>query len=468
VRAKNSRLLKSSDILFYFGTIILAGTLIYWIVQQGSLLEYKKLLFLHPLPGVQASHAVNTSGTLVILIQTVTILIATRIVGYAMARIGQPSVIGEIIAGIILGPSLLGQLFPAAEAFLFPKESMFNLQMLGQLGLILFMFVIGTELDLSLIRRQARAAIIISHSSIIVPFTIGLAIAYFLYPRFAPQDISFLSFALFMGISVSITAFPVLARILQERRLTGTPIGTMAITCAATDDVTAWCLLAIVVAIVKTRSTGNAVYTIALAAGFVLLMLLAVRPLLKRLLRDNGGAMSRNSMAVLFVLLLFSACVAEYIGIHALFGAFLAGVVVPHNIDLKKSIVDKIEYVSVILLLPLFFAFSGLRTSIGLLNDGQLWLICLFITLMAVLGKFGGTALAARFVGQSTRDSLALGALMNTRGLVELVVLNIGYDLGVFPPVIFTMMVLMALITTFMTAPSLDLINRMTKPKKAI
>ena len=452
-----------SDLLFYFLMIGVAGFTFFWIMQQGSVLEYKKISFLHAAPGAP-SHAGSTPGSLVVLIlQIAVILVFTKFLGYFLAKVGQPSVIGEIIGGIVLGPSVLGYFFPSAEEFLFPQNSMFNLQILGQIGLILFMFVIGTELDLSIVRKQARAAIIISHSSIIVPFTLGLGAAYFLYGRFASPAISFLSFALFIGIAVSITAFPVLARIIQERGLTGSRVGAMAITCAATDDITAWCLLAIVVAVVKTGSLGNSVYTIVLALGYVLLMMLVIRPLLKKLLTPSGGsdAISKNMMALMFVLLLCSAYVAESIGIHALFGAFLAGVIMPANVNFRRNVVDKIEYVSVILLLPLFFVFSGLRTRIGLLNDPHLWIICLSIILMAIVGKFGGTTLAAAFVGQNLKDSLALGALMNTRGLMELIVLNIGYDLGVLPPAIFTMMVLMALVTTFMTCPILNLIDRM-------
>jgi Kef-type K+ transport system membrane component KefB len=406
--------------------------------------------------------AALSDGLSLILVQIVVILAVTRTVGFFLTRIGQPSVVGEIIGGIILGPSLLGRIFPAAEAKLFPPDSLFNLQMLGQVGLILFMFVVGMEIDLPTLRKQTRAAIIIGHASIIFPFLLGLAGGYWLYPALAPPGISLLSWELFIGISVSITAFPVLARILQERGLTRDRTGVLAITCAAMVDVVSWCILAAVVAIVKAQSAWNTIFTMIFAAGFVLIMLLGVRPLLGRLLADEGrrGAVGKSPMVILFGLLLISATIAQLIGIHALFGAFLAGVVVPSNQHLRKSLVERTEYVSLILLLPLFFAYSGLRTQIGLLSGGGMWVTCLMITAGAIVGKFGGTALAARIMGENWKDSFTLGALMNTRGLVELVALNIGYDLGVLSPGVFTMLVIMALLTTFMTCPMLDLINR--------
>jgi Kef-type K+ transport system membrane component KefB len=379
-------------------------------------------------------YSMHTGGLLLILVQIAVILVVTRVVGYFLGKIGQPPVIGEIIGGTIL----------------------------GHVGLVLFMFVVGTEIDLSVVRKRARAVIVICQSSIVVPFLLGLAGGYWLYRELAPPGVSFLSWELFIGISVSITAFPVLARILRERGLSGSKAGILALTCAALDDVLSWCMLAVVVAIVKAQSACGSIYTIAFAIVFVSLMLIVVRPLLRKWLAAEGeqGEVKRGTMVILFLLLLVSSSLAELIGIHALFGAFLAGVVVPQNQNFRKSIVDKVEHVSVILLMPLFFAFSGLRTQIGLLSGDGMWVTCLLVTLGAIVGKFGSTALAARLVGENMKDSCTLGALMNTRGLIELVVLNIGYDLGVLPPNVFTMMVLMALITTFLTCPALDLINR--------
>jgi Kef-type K+ transport system membrane component KefB len=311
--------------------------------------------------------------------------------------------------------------------------------------------------------------VVVSHASIIFPFTLGFGLSYFLYLKFVPPTIQFLSFGLFMGIAMSITAFPVLARIVQERGLNKTRVGALAITCAAADDITAWCLLAMVIAIVKAGSILSALYTIAMAAVYVGLMLRMVRPFLRKVgeVYADRESLSKPIVAMFFLVLLGSAYISEVIGIHALFGAFLAGVIMPPNVRFRAIFIDKVEDVAVVLLLPLFFVYTGLRTEIGLLNNVGLWKVCAAIVAVAVAGKFLGSALAARFVGQSWRDSLMLGALMNTRGLMELVVLNIGYDLGVIGPEIFAMMVIMALVTTFMTGPTLDLIDRFFPARNA-
>jgi Kef-type K+ transport system membrane component KefB len=290
---------------------------------------------------------------------------------------------------------------------------------------------------------------------------LGVALAYYIYHEYAPANITFLSFALFMGISMSITAFPVLARILQEKGLTRSPLGAMALTCAAADDLTAWCILAAVIALVKSGSSFSVLYTIALAIVYVLIMLKMVRPFLERLssIYDTREKKRTPIIALLFVILIVSSYITNIIGIHALFGAFMAGVIMPSSFSFRKIVIDKIEDVSIILLLPLFFVITGLRTEIGLINQGHLWITFGWILLVAVAGKFGGSALAARMVGQSWKDSLSIGVLMNTRGLMQLIVLNIGYDLGILTPEIFAMMVLMALVTTFMTGPAMDLIN---------
>jgi Kef-type K+ transport system membrane component KefB len=323
------------------------------------------------------------------------------------------------------------------------------------------MFVIGMEVDISVIRKQAYDAVIISHASIIIPYTLGMGLSFFLYQQFAPQHISFLSFALFMGIAMSITAFPVLARIIQERGITKTKLGVMALTCAASDDVTAWCILAVLIAIIKAGSSVSALFTIGLVIFYIAIMLIVVRPALQKLyiVYEKNKMMSKAMMAIVFILLLLSAYATETIGIHALFGSFMAGMIMPHDSSFRKIIIDKIEDISIVLLLPLFFVFTGLRTQIGLLNKGFLWAACGWILLVAVMGKFGGSAIAAKVVGQTWKNSLSIGALMNTRGLMELIVLNIGYDLGILSPEIFAMMVLMALITTFMTNPALNFIN---------
>jgi Kef-type K+ transport system membrane component KefB len=288
-----------------------------------------------------------------------------------------------------------------------------------------------------------------------------MSLAYFLYNKYAPPGISFLSFALFMGIAMSITAFPVLARILQEKGLTRSKLGAMALTCAAVDDLTAWCILAAVIALAKSESSISVLYTIGLAVAYILLMLKVVRPVLERLENVYANHEKKRTpiIALLFIILIMSSYTTSIIGIHSLFGAFIAGVIMPSGFSFRKIIIDKIEDVSLVLLLPLFFVITGLRTQIGLLNEAHLWVTFGWILLVAVSGKFGGSALAARMVGRSWKDSLSIGVLMNTRGLMELIVLNIGYDLGILSPEIFSMMVLMALVTTIMTGPSLDLIN---------
>jgi Kef-type K+ transport system membrane component KefB len=397
-----------------------------------------------------------------LLIQIVVIVFSSKLLGSLVRRIGQPMVIGEVIAGILLGPSVLGHFFPGVSQFIFQPASLPNLNFLSQLGLILFMFIIGLELDIQLLKHKAHTALVVSHASIIIPFAMGVSLAYFMYATYAPAHISFIAFGLFMGIAMSITAFPVLARILHERGLTKTALGSLAITCAAADDVTAWCILAAVIAVVKAGSAISAIFTVLVSFVYVVAMLKIVRPWLVHVETryPSTERLNRTFAVVAFVILFLSALATELIGIHALFGAFLAGASMPAHAHFRKMLTSRIEDVSLVILLPLFFAFTGLKTQIGLLNDGMSWLVCGLIILVAVAGKFGGSALAAKFTGQTWSDSFAIGALMNTRGLMELIVLNLGYDLGVLSPTVFTMMVLMALITTFMTAPALFWIER--------
>ncbi|HEX7583069.1 MAG TPA: cation:proton antiporter, partial [Prolixibacteraceae bacterium] len=403
----------------------------------------------------------------ILLAQIITIIIVARILGWICSKIGQPTVIGEIIAGIVLGPSLVGMYFPEFSKALFPVQSLGNLQFLSQIGLILFMFMVGMELDLKALKNRAHEAVVISHASIIVPFALGMGLAYFIYQTFAPAGAQFLSFGLFIGIAMSITAFPVLARIVQERGIHKTHLGAIVITCAATDDITAWSLLAAVIAIVKAGSFVSSLYTIVIAVGYVFLMIKVIGPFLKRVgdLYPSRENMSKQVVAIFFLTLIISAYATELIGIHALFGAFMAGTIMPDSKKFRNMFIEKVEDVALVLLLPLFFVFTGLRTEIGLLNEPYLWKVTGLIILVAVVGKFLGSALAAKFVGQNWRDSLTIGALMNTRGLVELVVLNIGYDLGILSPKVFSMMVIMALVTTFMTGPALDLIARIFRQK---
>jgi Kef-type K+ transport system membrane component KefB len=458
--------------LLYPVIIGIFGCLIWFIINKGAHLPVKggqataPVAIATPAAAAHAGawdqwlHALQHPLAL-LLLQIIVIVLVARLFGRLAQFIKQPAVVGEIIAGICLGPSLLGWIWPGSSQFLFPAESLKSLQFLSQIGLAFFMFIVGMELDAGKVKHKAHDAIMISHSSIVFPFFLGVLLAYYMFPSFAPVHVSFLSFALFMGIAMSITAFPVLARIVQERKLTGTPLGTLAITCAAADDITAWCMLAAVVAIAKASSLLGTLITLCAALLLVAIMMYLVKPwLAKKLQQFTTGNKSKAAVALVFLVVLMSAWIAEVIGIHALFGAFLAGVIMPADSTVKDLLADKVEDVSVLLLLPIFFAFTGLRTQIGLLDHAQLWAMFGLIMLVAVGGKLGGSTLTAKLMGQSWTDALAIGALMNTRGLMELIVLNLGYDLGILSPQIFAMLVLMALATTFMTGPLLDLVKR--------
>ncbi len=395
-----------------------------------------------------------------LLIQLIVIVAVARLFGWLATRLGQPSVIGEMLAGVILGPSLVGWLWVDFFQFVFPATSLGPLRLFSQIGVCLFMFVIGMELDVGHLKHQARTAVLVSQVSIIFPFLLGLVLSLFLYSTMAGPRASFVVFALFIGIAVSITAFPVLARILEDRGLTKTPLGSTALVCAATDDVTAWGLLAVVAAMAQAKSISSAVFSIGLVVLFVAVMLFVIKPLLPRLLErtaPSGDSLGKGVMAAVLVFLMGSALVTDVMGVHAIFGAFLAGIVMPGRRELREFLRIRLENFSSVFLLPLFFAFTGLRTQFGLLADDSDWLLCLGIILLATVGKLGGAMLTARLTGVNWIDSFALGALMNTRGLVELIALNIGYDLGIISPRIFTMLVIMALVTTAMTGPLLSL-----------
>ena len=392
------------------------------------------------------------------LVQVAVIVTASRLVGLVTRRAGQPLVIAEIIAGIMLGPSLFGWAAPGAYGDLFPAASLGVVRMVSQLGLVLFMFLVGLELDPRMLRGRSHTSVAISHSSIVVPFLLGVAVAVWIHARYADPQVSLTSFALFLGAAMSITAFPVLARILSERGLLRTRMGAITIACAAVDDVTAWCILAFVVATSRATGLDGALLTTASALAFIVAMVVLVRPLLARVGRRiaTPEAMTQNVVALTLVLVLASSWATERIGIHALFGAFLFGAILPKDGGFARALAEKLEDVVVVVLLPLFFALSGLRTEIGLLDSSQDWLVCAVIIVAACVGKFGGSAVAARLTGLSWRESSALGVLMNTRGLMELIVLNIGLDLGVISPTVFSMMVLMALVTTFVASPLLQ------------
>lgn len=394
-----------------------------------------------------------------LLVQIIVILVAARAVGSLFRHFHQPRVMGEMLAGILLGPSVFGGLLPGVSAAVFPSQSLDALNALSQIGLLVFMFLVGLEFDSQTLSGRGHVAVVTSHVSIIVPFIMGAVLALFLHTPLAPQGVPLLHFALFIGTAMSITAFPVLARIITEGKLLKTQVGALAIVCAAVDDVTAWCILAGVLFLVRASDAAIPFWlTLGGTLTYITFVLVVVRPLARRFVTvyRQRGALTQDILALVLVLTLISGWLTETLGIHALFGAFLFGAVLPKDHDFVHALMSRLEDLTVVLLLPLFFAFTGLRTSIGLLNTGSLWLYCAGIIIVAILGKFGGATLSARYFGMSWREAGALGILMNTRGLIELVILNIGLDIGVLSPTIFTMMVLMALVTTFMTTPLLD------------
>ena len=455
-------------LFIYIAVTLVFGAGIYYALERGKRLEAER-----PMPAVEASvpqPAAATGGVLetlrhplpLLLLQLITIVLTARLLGALFHRIGQPPVIGEIVAGILLGPSLLGAVAPGVSAFLFAPSSTGLLKLFAEIGVLLFLFAVGLELDVARLRHQAYTAVVVSHASIVVPYFLGVALSLFLYRDLAPAGVRFVPFALFMGIAMSITAFPVLVRILRERGMANTQLGNTAITCAAVDDVTAWSLLAMVVAIAGARGVWAATITIVLTIAFILVLLFVVGPVFRRLMgpqadREEPG---KTALAAVLVFFLASALATELIGIHALFGAFLAGVVMPRQRRFRAYLAQRLEEFASVFLLPIFFAFTGLRTRIGLLNDAESWLLCGLIILVATLGKLGGSMLAARLTGVAWPDAFALGALMNSRGLMELIALNVGYELGILSPRIFAMMVLMALVTTFATGPLLSLADR--------
>ena len=469
--------------LFYGLMLLVFGALIWGVMClgerfDGTMVEAPVVGVTHDLHADQPTAAENLTAfelfwqsmkthlshpLPLLLLQIISILIAVRIFSFLFKYLGQPGVIGEICAGIVLGPSVLGYFFPEAFTFLFSPDSLEPLNIISQIGLVLFMFIIGMELDLSILRKKASETLVISHASIIVPFFLGVVLSYFVFPEFGASHTTFLPFALFVGISVSITAFPVLARIIQERNLGKTPMGMLAIASAANNDITAWCLLAAIIAIAKAGSVASAGFTLLASVAYVLFMFLAVRPFMKKIgdIYHSQEVVNKTLVAFIFLVLILSSYITEVLGIHALFGAFVAGVIMPDNISFRRVMTEKVEDVALVLFLPLFFVFTGLRTEIGLLNTPYLWAVCGLFIAVSIVGKLCGAAFSARFVGESWKDSLSIGVLMNTRGLMELIVLNIGYEMGILPSSIYVIFVIMALFTTFMATPSLMLIEKL-------
>jgi Kef-type K+ transport system membrane component KefB len=437
-----------------YGALVLGAVAFFLIIRR-----YGESLVASPPESRDLANGLAAGGTSDVLwhllIALTVVVIAGRLLGRLFAFFSQPPVIGEVIGGILLGPSLLGQISPEAYLYILPPTVAPFLGIVAQLGVILYMFLVGLELNPDMLRGQVHATVATSHASIVLPFVLGSALALYLYPRFSTSDVPFTNFALFLGVAMSITAFPVLARILSDRQMTRTRLGVVALTCAAVDDVTAWCLLAFVVGVVQAQAE-SALLIALLTLGFIGFMFVAVRPLAARMTRTGDLEPSQGAIAFSLVCVLISALTTEAIGVHAIFGAFLFGAVIPHDSTLARALKRSLENMVTILLLPAFFAFTGMRTQIGLLSTWYEWAICALIVAVAVTGKFGGTLVAARATGLNWRDAAGLGILMNTRGLMELIVLNIGLDLGVISPTLFTMMVLMALVTTIATTPILQ------------
>lgn len=394
-----------------------------------------------------------------VLLALVAILVVARLLGAVFRRIHQPPVVGEIIAGILLGPSLLGRIVPHASAQLFPAAVLPFLSVVAQIGVILYMFLVGVELDIKLLKERANVSLGVSQASIVTPFVLGSALALWVYPVLATGNISFTQFALFMGVAMSVTAFPVLARILTDRNMQKSQLGTLALGCAAASDVEAWCLLAFVVSVARAQP-GKALITLELTAAFIALVFAIARPAALWMVRTQSkvGETTRGAVVGVCVALLLAALATAWIGIHALFGAFLVGLVIPHDSRFAADIRAKLEDSVVVVLLPAFFAFTGLRTQVAFVHGRQNWLILAAIIAVASFGKIGGSFLAGRVAGLTNKAAWALGILMNTRGLMELIVLNIGLDLGVISPTLFAMLVLMAVVTTVATTPMLALI----------
>ena len=402
---------------------------------------------------------------LIFLLQIIVILLVVRALSMIFGFLKQPIVVIEMIAGICLGPSLLGKFLPNLQAQLFPIESLSILKILSEMGLIFFLFTTGLEFDWKSIKNKGNVALTVSFISISFSFLIGLLLAHFLLSLNSYSYMNNFSFYLFIGISLSITAFPVLARILKEKNLTNTKIGQLCIASAAIDDVTAWFLLAIILAISNSAGIGDVIYLLI----YILIFIFFVSSILTKIISSTYVQKKLNILteerrfSLLIIAILISAVCTEKIGIHSLFGGFLAGVFIPITPERKELIKNKINPFLSAFFIPLFFVITGLRTKIFILNNTTIILIFLIVLFLSFLGKFGGSYFASKFMRLSNRDSLAIGCLMNTRGLMELIVLNIGYEKKIINQELFTIFVLMALVTTFMTGPIFHFIEKKHK-----
>ena len=446
----------SRFLIFYFSCFFVAAVFFIWIQSQGYHLQS-----LEALTGFdkKVQEHMKFSGIVQFLLSLTTVMITARVVGFLFEYLKQPPVVGEVIGGLLLGPSCFSYFFPDVIGFLIPGEVMPFLSIIAQLGIILFMFLVGLELDLKALRKSGQSTLLISHLSILLPFVMGSGLGLILYKKFAPVGVPFLPFSLFMGVAMSVTAFPVLARILSDFNWTQTTWGRISLASAAIDDVTAWCLLAIVVSMTQ-ANWQSAVITILLSVAYIIFMFVVARPLFNRIvpLIEKFEKVTRSAMSVTFGLLMLSALATEFIGIHALFGAFIFGVVIPHESRLAQDLRNKLEDFITVLFLPAFFAYTGLRTQVQLVQMDHLSIL-LLICMVAIVGKVVGSYIGGYLSGLSWKDSLSVGVLMNTRGLVELIVLNLGLDLGILSPELFAMLVIMAVVTTMLTSPALRLLH---------
>jgi Kef-type K+ transport system membrane component KefB len=455
----DTRITRQSRSLLGYGALLIGVALAYLCIRAyGNTLVAPAPI--DPSSGVGKFSQIHVNDFVHVLLALALVIASARALGAIFRLIKQPPVVGEMIAGILLGPSLLGHIAPSFASYILPQSIAPLLNVISQFGVILYMFLVGLELDVSALRDRAHSTIAISHASIVTPFLLGAGLALLLYPHLSNNTVSFTAFSLFLGVSMSVTAFPVLARILTDRRIHKTKMGVLTLACAAVDDVTAWCLLAFVVSVTQSRA-GGAVHTLLMAIVYIAAMLFIVRPLVVRLTIwiDGKGRVTQGALAFVLLGILFSSLATESIGIHSIFGAFVLGAIIPHGSSLARELAGKLEDFVIVFLLPAFFAFTGLRTQIGLVSGTHEWMFCLLIILVASAGKFGGSAFAARLSGLTWRDASALGVLMNTRGLMELIVLNIGLELHVISSTLFAMLVIMALTTTLATSPILHFIT---------
>ncbi len=410
----------------------------------------------------------NHELSILFFLQLAFILAIIRLVGIAVRKIGQPQVVGEMIAGVLIGPSLLGAFFPEFQAQLFPKPSKTIIYAVSQVGLVLYMFLVGTEFSIDLVRRRLRSAAMVSLAGIVTPFMLGSLLALQMAGNASlfAVNVSRWEAMLFLGAAMSITAFPMLARIIYERGLTGTSLGTLALAAGSMDDAAAWCILAIVLA-----SFGGDVQIAVMAIGggliYAAMVLMIAKPLLRRLepIAQRNNGMNGAMLGFLLMLLMVGAWFTDYVRIYAVFGAFILGIAMPRGI-IVRDLQQRLEPITTNFLLPLFFIYSGLNTKLGLLISPSLLGITVVVLLMACLGKGVACWLAARLNGENNREAMAIGALMNARGLMELILLNIGLEHGIITPTLFTIMVIMAVVTTLMTSPVFELIyRRLLKPE---